>query len=199
MVWAQPVPGQQPHPGFASRAKPAAALGKVMRCGMRVAAAPAWVLGRGTHSGQGFLDVLSGSRNVPEDHACAVLLQTVQKEPVFSFIKNFYNFQKKIGTLCPSCGERGSDVQDGSSAGSKMREVEPCRGLGPQACVRCAPSGLQTAGACCLVLRGADPAPQEQPDPPQTPPPAPGAEPPSAPSTALTWREEPVTGPFICS
>lgn len=63
----------------------------VMRRGMRAAAAPAWVLGRGTHSGQGFLDVLSGSRNVPEDHACAVLLQTVQKEPVFSFIKNFYN------------------------------------------------------------------------------------------------------------
>lgn len=34
------------------------------------------VPGRGTHSGQGFLDVLSSSRNVAEDHAGAVLLQT---------------------------------------------------------------------------------------------------------------------------
>lgn len=77
-------------PGFASRAKPAAALGS-HALWHEGGGAPAWVLGRGTHSGQGFLDVLSGSRNVPEDHACAVLLQTVQKEPVFSFIKKFYN------------------------------------------------------------------------------------------------------------
>lgn len=40
-----------------------------------------WVVG--THSGQGFLDVLSGSCNVTEDHAGTILLQTVQKELVF--------------------------------------------------------------------------------------------------------------------
>lgn len=40
-----------------------------------------WVVG--THSGQGFLDVLSGSCNVTKDHAGTILLQTVQKELVF--------------------------------------------------------------------------------------------------------------------
>ena len=34
----------------------------------------------GTHSGQGLLDVFSGSRDVTEDHAGAVLLQMVQKK-----------------------------------------------------------------------------------------------------------------------
>lgn len=47
----------------------------------------------GTHSSQGFLDVLSGSCNVSEDHAGTILLQTVQKEPgffVLVFKKKFF-------------------------------------------------------------------------------------------------------------
>lgn len=122
-------------PWLRSKGRTISGTGGSVRGGTRAAAAPAWEPGRGTHSGQGPLDVLSGSRNVPQDHACAVLLQTVQKEPVFSFIKNFI-ISKNTGTLCPSCGARGSDVQDGSSAG--QRGARGARALPPwprpQAC-----------------------------------------------------------------
>ena len=50
----------------------------------------AWCEGS-THSSQRLLDVFSGSRDVTEDHTGAILLQTVQREPVSFFsIKIFF-------------------------------------------------------------------------------------------------------------
>lgn len=57
----------------------------------------------GTHPGQGLLDVFSGSRDVTEDHAGAVLLQMVQKEQCFHLKKKKLKRQPPVERAGKPC------------------------------------------------------------------------------------------------
>lgn len=77
----------------------------------------------GTHSGQGLLDVFSGSRDVTEDHAGAVLLQVVQRDSgCFLF---FFPVKKVSGGEAETCYAE--------------RKLSGARGQGSR-CVACRPS-----------------------------------------------------------
>lgn len=75
LLWGRGLPALHTLPRRVSEGLTCAAAGPGPRSDMPLGMKPTGP-GKpaGTHSGQGFLDVLSGSRNVSEDHAGAILL-----------------------------------------------------------------------------------------------------------------------------